>query len=186
MSIRQILKRHVRDGKLIQIKSAWSDDDDNETPRKMYVSKDVHAAILEPFPETETGRLRAELAAWMASFIENNEISVSEDPYDKPPDTMLARIDPPAKEFWSIRAFEDLDETGNRKSPGIRALGAFVAKNEFVALVWDTREAIGSDFNDLRDEVCAAWRDLFGAETPHKGANLNAYLDSWFSDDSCG
>ncbi len=116
---------------------------------------------------------REELRVWLDAFSEGGEISVAEDPHKKPPDAMLARVDPVADEFWSIRITEPEDTSG------IRALGAFAAKDTFVALTWDYREHIGEDFNDAVADAREAWRDLFGDEPPFSGENLDEYLSNY-------
>ena len=83
------------------------------------MSPDILAVITPPFPETEKGKRLSEFRAWLDAFMEGSEISVAQDPDQKPPDAMLARVKPVEDEFWSIRVTEP------EKTPGIRSLGGF-------------------------------------------------------------
>ncbi|HEY6618636.1 MAG TPA: hypothetical protein VIY68_03745 [Steroidobacteraceae bacterium] len=141
----------------------------DDTARILYVSADVDAAVMYPFPETPEGERLAEFRARLDDFIEGAELSVAENPCDKPFDAMFARVRPVEKEFWSIRV-TDPDDT-----PGIRSFGAFSDTNEFVALTWEMREDI-SVFDEEVEAAIAAWSDYFGSEPPYRGDNLNEYL----------
>ena len=143
----------------------------DETARDIYVSPSIMASVAPPFPfpDTEEGERLAEFCAWLDVFVEGGELSVSEDPDNKPPETMLARVHKIEDEFWSIRVTEP------ERTPGIRAFGAFVDTDEFVALTWTMREDI-EIFNDEVAEAKAIWKDHFGSEIPHHGSTLNAYL----------
>ena len=105
--------------------------------------------------------------------MEGAEISVAEDPHDKPPDVMLARVDPIEAEFWSIRVTEP------EETPGIRAFGAFTQKDTLVALTWEYRELIGDAFDDEVDSVRDAWTVLFVSEEPFGGASLDECLTNY-------
>jgi hypothetical protein len=69
---------------------------------------------------------------------------------------MLARVHPVEKEFWSIRI------TAPEDTPGIRSLGAFSNKDDFVALTWDKREIIADEFNEEVTSTIECWKDYFG------------------------
>lgn len=143
-----------------------------ETARTMYVTPEISDLTTPPFPDTEKGDRLAVLAAWLDAFSEHGEFSVSEDPDNKPPSTMLARVHPTDAEFWSIRVTEP------ECTAGIRILGAFVAKDEFMALTWEYREFIAS-FDGEVEAVRDEWRDLFGALRPHSGNNVSDYLTNF-------
>jgi hypothetical protein len=140
----------------------------------MYVSADVLAAVTPPFADTLEGERLGMFRAWLDDFVDGARISVSEDPDRKPPYAMLARVHPVDDEFWSIRVNEPLD------TAGIRSLGAFWKLNEFVALTWAKREDIGADFDAEVDEAQERWADLFAAETPHTGDDLDEYLTNYY------
>lgn len=68
--------------------------------------------------------------------------------------------------------------TDPSETPGIRILGAFCAKDEFVALQWDFRESMqnfDADVVMVRDY----WRDYFGNLAPHSGNGLDDYLSNY-------
>lgn len=176
MSRQQIIAQHVADGNLFKFKSTdfevWGIPED-ETPRTMYVSSDIMAAVTLPLADTEEGERLGEFRAWLDGFIEGGEISVAEDPDQKPPDAMLARVHPVNAEFWSIRV------THPEMTPGIRSLGAFSDKNEFVALTWGKREIIDDKFNEEVASARESWSDHFGSETPRQGDSLHEYLTTY-------
>jgi hypothetical protein len=142
----------------------------DETARTLYVSSEISAAVSFPFPDTPEGERLGEFRAWLDNFIEGSELTVAEDPDQKPPDAMLARVHPVEKEFWSIRV--TLPET----TPGIRSLGAFSDTDEFVALTWEKRELIAGQFNQEVEFAMQAWKDFFGIVPPHQGNSPNDYL----------
>jgi hypothetical protein len=142
----------------------------DDMPRKVYVSPEVMEAVSAPFPDTDEGRRLGAFRGWLDAFLLNAEISVCENPDCKPPETDLARVRPVEAEFWSIRVMEPQD------TDGLRSLGAFHDKDEFIALTWQYREIIGDQFDDEVDEVQSYWCNIFGAEIPHKGESLDDYL----------
>ena len=116
--------------KLFDLKPLMSSGDDAETPRSVYVTADIMAVVAYPFPDTPDGARLGKFRAWLDDFVDGARISVSEDPDNKPPYTMLARVHRVEDEFWSIRVNEPLC------TAGIRSLGAFWSLDEFVALTW--------------------------------------------------
>lgn len=168
--MRLILDRLVAEGKLIERPSAFTG---LETAITMYVSPEISALTARPFPNTFEGVRLGEFAAWLDAFSEHGMISVSQDPDNKPHDTMLARVRPVEAEFWSIRV------TDPKCTPGIRALGAFVGKDAFVTLTWDYREMI-VNFDEEVAAAREAWRDLFDSVPPHSGNNLSDYLTNYW------
>lgn len=154
--------------KVHEFKSLFVDEDE-ETPRRMVVSPDIHTAVQLPFADTPEGIRCGEFRAWLESFVELGELSVSEYPFNKPPETMLARTDPIGDEVWSIRVTEPED------TPGIRAFGSFAEQNGFIALTWALREVIDDDFAGAVEDARDTWKDYFG-EPPFKGESLDEYL----------
>jgi hypothetical protein len=134
MSIQDIIQQHLGDGALFELKSLdaeiWGIGED-ELARTMYVSPEIMAVITPPFADTVDGERMGEFRAWLEPFILGGELSVAENPDNKPPETMLARVHPVEKEFWAIRV-TDPDTT-----PGVRSFGAFSAKD--CAYVGETR-----------------------------------------------
>jgi hypothetical protein len=170
MSIKsKLLEVAIEASKLVKLKSLLTGD---ETVRTMIVSADIFAAVTPPFPDTIDGLRCAEFRGWLDGFLEGGEISVAEDPDQKPRSTMLARVHPKDEEFWSIRV-TDPDDT-----PGIRSLGAFWNRDEFVALDWEYREDM-SDFDMSVQDAIDHWRDIFDNLARHDGDSLNEYLSNY-------
>jgi hypothetical protein len=128
------------------------------------------SVVTQPFADTEEGERLGQFRAWLDGFIEGGQLSVAVDPDKKPPDAMLSRVHPVDKEFWSIRV------THPEETPGIRSLGAFSEKDEFVALTWGMREVIDDKFSEEVASAIESWNDYFGSEIPHRGNNLDEYL----------
>jgi hypothetical protein len=169
MSIGVALNALLGAGKLVIVPSLFTG---YETARTMIVSPDILAEVTPPFPDTEDGRRLGEVRAWLDNFSEDGEISVAENPFEKPPNAMLARVDPPGDEFWSIRVTDPED------TPGIRGFGGFSEQDWFVAVTWEYRENI-EDFNAAVLDAMAAWQDFFGTESPLKGDSLDEYLTNY-------
>ena len=172
MSIAQKIEDHVSAHALFKLKSldfeVWGIPED-DAARTIYVTADIIAVVTPPFADTCQGERLGQFRAWLDGFIEGNDLSVAENPDRKPPDTMLARVNPVAEEFWSIRV------THPEETPGIRSLGAFSNLDEFVALTWFMRDDIDS-FDEEVIEAMITWDDYFAPETPHRGASLDEYL----------
>jgi len=169
MSIRAKLRTLLSRNRLFELESLFTG---NDTARTMIVSADILAVVTPPFSDTEHGRRLGEFRAWLDNFSEGGEISVAEDPDQKPPDAMLARVAPVDDELWSVRVTEPED------TAGIRSLGGFAAKDKFICLIWDFREGIPV-FDDEVDAAHDAWCDLFGSQGPMSGANLDEYLTNY-------
>lgn len=168
MSIIEIVDSLVRSGELIERPSTLL----QIQARGLYVTSDLDAHTSLPFADTLEGERFAAVAQYFDAFSELNMITVSENPHRKPPDVMLARVDPENDEFWSMRIV-DPEETA-----GIRVLGAFCAKDSFVALTWDYRENI-LDFDAEVKGVKESWAGYFGAIKPYSGSCLDDYLTNY-------
>ncbi len=100
-------------------------------------------------------------------------MSVGEDPDNKDPDALIARVHPIQDEFWDLRV--------TAPKPGIRAFGGFAELDAFVCLTWEFRDAIDEDNFSAEVERCKEeWRKLFGNTPPFKGDNIDAYLTNCF------
>ena len=86
----------------------------------------------------------AEFAQTLDAFSEGGRISIAQNPDQKPWDVVLARVHPVSAEFWSIRV------TAPEETPGIRAFGGSVGKDEFAVLTWHLREEMSSFDADVR------------------------------------
>ena len=170
MSIQDAIKGLIVDDKLIDRPSSFL----GMRGRRLYVTPEIDGIARKPFADTHKDERLAELAASLDAFCELNEITVSENPDDKPRDVMLARVRPVNREFWSMRVTEP------EGSPGIRVLGGFAGRDEFVALAWDMRENI-SDFDEEVKEVSSVWNDYFGTILPFQGVELDDYLTNYYA-----
>lgn len=137
--------------------------------RDMFVTPEIDVIAKRPFADTELGERHAAVAVYLDAFAELNEITVSENPFTKPRDTMLARVHPAASEFWSMR-ITDPEETA-----GMRILGGFCGVDAFVGLTCELREHI-TDFDSEVDDIHDAWADFFGTTGPYSGESLDDYL----------
>ena len=137
------------------------------------MTTDIARVVQEPFEQTERGDRLAEFRQFLDAFSEGAVFSVSESPHEKPRDTMLARVDPPEAQFWSLRVLYP------EGTDGIRCLGAFESFDQFIALTWSFREDVLS-FDDEVSAVREEWRKHFGAQLPHSGDNLDAYLSEYY------
>ena len=145
-----------------------------ETARTMIVSPEILQVVSPPFSADLRGRRLAEFRQWMDAFSEGGQVSIAENPRDKPSNAMMARVEPVKAEFFSIRV------TAPEETPGIRSLGGFGDKDKFIALTWDLRELI-ENFDDEVEIVQTAWTGLFGTEPPHSGEHLDEYLSNYIS-----
>jgi hypothetical protein len=137
----------------------------DETARVIYVSTEILHDVSPPFADTRDGQRLVEFRQTLDAFVEGAEFSVADDPDTKPTDAMLARVHPVNAHIWDIRSIAP--------RPGIRALGGFLARDEFVALTWDYRENLdGPGKWDEEIARCQSiWRELFGDVEPFDGAS---------------
>ena len=138
--------------------------------RCLLVGADVWEATRGPFSDDFTGERQAHFRAALDQFVSGGELAVADDPYDKDPDAMLARINPIHEEVWDIRIVEP--------GSGVRCFGRFVARDTFVGLGWDYRENIRSsgEWDHMRNHAIEVWRTLFGDLEPFRGDRINDYL----------
>jgi hypothetical protein len=140
--------------------------------RTIWVTLDVLDAVNETDGQHQTALRHMEFGATLDAFINWEEISVSEHPFDKARDTFLARVDPVEQELWDIRAITP--------PPGMRCVGGFVGCDQFVALVSEYRENYEpGEFDRLVTLAKQEWERLFGSLTPHSGDGLDAYLTKY-------
>jgi hypothetical protein len=121
---------------------------------------------MPPFKQNWEGKAHASLRALLDAFSEGAEMSVAEQPFEKPSDTILARVHPVRDEVWDVRCFDPY--------PGIRVLGRFSECDHFVALTWNYRENMDWPAEIARCK--AAWRNIFGDLPPHLGRRIDEYL----------
>jgi hypothetical protein len=174
MSMRSGIKRRVfelvREGALVRIKPLVLID---PVFRCVLAGVGVWRDVRGPFEDSLHGDRMAQFRQTLDNFVAGGELPVGEDPHDKDPDTVLARIDPVAEQVWDIRVTEP--------GSGLRCFGCFAGKDTFIALTWDYREDIASDDWDRECEQCKEeWAALFPDHPPFKGDSLDDYLSCNF------
>jgi hypothetical protein len=169
MSIRDQIRRLVETGDLICLESV---DFGEDTPRSIFISREVQEALTRPFPERKE-ILHAEFLQQLDAFLEHCEMTVAENPRVKPSDALMARVDPIEDEFFDFRITSPF--------PQIRAFGGFAEKNTFVLVTWNYRDAIENDFDGEVARCKMEWQKLFGNTPPFKGNGLNDYLSNFIS-----
>jgi hypothetical protein len=142
--------------------------------RTLWLTSDVLDVVNSTTAETWTAIRHMQFGASLDAFINWEEISVAENPFNKEPDAFLARVAPVERELWDIRTIEP--------PQGMRCIGGFVDRDEFVGLVWDYRENVKSgQFDALVERGYREWQRLFGPLTPHRGDSLDAYLTNYIA-----
>lgn len=167
MSIHDVISVLVENEKLFCLDGTFPGD---ETPRTVFVSKEIYDDFCEPWEDTRDGNRRAQARAVLDGFIAGDFITVSEDPFKKNSRCILARIAPVQFEVWDFRCLDP--------NPGIRIFGHFAEKDTFVALHWDYRENLDEvgDFDEAAKICLALWENLFGQISPYTRGNLSGYL----------
>jgi hypothetical protein len=139
---------------------------DGETPRVLLISERIRSDFMPPWPDTIEGERRAGARALLDAFSNGDFFTVGQDPHNKDPDAMMARVDPTGDEVFDFRSFDCRQ--------GLRIFGCFIEKDEFIALTWDFREDV--DWDNATAECMAEWRRLFGDLLPHSGDSIDDYL----------
>jgi len=58
----------------------------------MIVTSEILKAISPPFSDDVKGERLAEFRQWLDAFSEGAQITIAQNPKDKPPDAMMARV----------------------------------------------------------------------------------------------
>lgn len=174
MSISEMLRQRVAElvesGELLQLEPLIPDD--LSYTRTIWVTPEVLDVINSGEEENWIAERHRRFEASLDAFINWEEVSVSENPFDKNRETFLARVAPIDWELWDIRTIEP--------PQGMRCLGGFVGQDEFIALVYDYRENYAQgEFDNLVERCHSEWLRLFGTLTPHSGGTLDAYLTKY-------
>ena len=97
MSIAEIVVQLVEQKRLFPHRSEtfeqWDIPEEDQS-RKLYLSADVSAAVAKPLEDTQEGERLARFRAWLDGFVEGMELTVAEDPHEKPAWAMLACVCP--------------------------------------------------------------------------------------------
>lgn len=171
MSIRDLIRDHVKEGRLHTLSPALPSI---PVVRHMFVTNDVLDALdTSIWADDPKARMRgAQLRADLDRFTMGDPITVAENPYSKPASTYIARTDPVRDQVWDIRSRDP--------KPSIRVLGCFAQTDCFVALAWDLRTNLGGpDSKEWRDFIVrckATWRNLFHTYQPHSGGQISDYI----------
>lgn len=137
--------------------------------RTLFVSREVRDDVTPPWPDNYDGYRLSVFRGTLDAFTRGDLISVSEDPFDKPPNTFLARVHPVGEEVWDIRC-----SGGN---PQIRCFGRFLGKDVFVALTWSYRDNL--NWEDEREDCKSAYDALFASCPLFRGGSLDDYLSNF-------
>ena len=141
--------------------------------RALYASPDVYRLVVGPWSD-EAERYRCgKLWADFDRFVEGRPIPVSlENPYAKPRQTYLSRMDPAEDEVWQIRS--------RAPRPAIRVFGRFAYRDCFVALNWGLRKDLGEagsrEFQQAIRNCLAAWRRIFPTHNAFTGSSADDYI----------
>jgi len=147
--------------------------DGRKVVRPLVVSLDIDSHVWPAnWPDNRDGDRLAEFRAVLDAFSAGEAISVSQNPFQKDPTTILARVHPIRYGLWDIRV--------THPSPGIRCLGGFTKRDSFAALVWDYRENLetAEDWSNIIEECKTKWHSLFST-APLCGDNLDEYLSEY-------
>lgn len=165
MSIRDELQNHL--GKTLFVLEPL---DGREVVRDLIVSSDVDGMIWpKDWPDNRDGERLSEFRATLDAYSAGDTISVSDDPFQKPPETILSRVHPAQFDFCDIRVLEP--------SPGIRCFGGFGDYDLFIALAWDYRENLDDPaaWSQIIQDCKRQWFALFQAAPLHR-RSLNECL----------
>lgn len=142
--------------------------------RELFVSREIIETVNEPWADNWMGQRHQEFRATLDSFSRGDRLTVSEQPYTKGPETVVARVDPVADEIWDVRCIAP--------NARIRCLGAFGGRDMFVALTWFYREDVTTKaaWNDEINRCKSEWNRLFAQIKRYKGKSIDDYLSNCF------
>ena len=167
MSIKAIIQANLGQ-RLFPLDPVFKSD---ESVRAMIVSQEVLDAVEGDFPDNWDGLRLADFRETLDAFSTGEEITVGENPFQKPGDCYMARVDPVALEVVDIRTMF---------GPGIRVFGSIVDLDCFVALTWDYREDMNFGYECARCKH--DWKQIFGSLEPYsKGKRLDECLTKVFA-----
>ena len=166
MSIQDAIKA-LDETEIFPVRSSWEGE---ETPRYAYLSREVAQFMWEPDDSDLSLARRAK--GLVDDFVEGGHISVGWRPHDKGV-CIMARVDSPHPDYeiWDFRL---------TPKPGVRILGGFVEKDEFLCLTWDYRDNFEDQWPQQIGRCIFAWQRLFGSELPFQRAHVDEYLSQPF------
>jgi hypothetical protein len=139
-------------------------------PREIYISDEVDDLVSRPWPKRDRKRHK-QARAFLEIFCQNGYVLIANNPFDKPSNAMIARVDPVNLQVFDFRCI--------KPERGIRVFGCFAVKDTFVALTWDYREEI-DDFAQCARECRQEWDELFQYISPLAKTDLSGYLSTNF------
>ena len=177
MSIRDVIRARVEEGRLLHLRPVMADD---PVKRHMFITEEIRTLIMGPWTNKQMQMRCGYLRGNLESFVKGQIVSVSLT-IDKKDEAYLGRLQPPEDETWDIRS--------RKPRPGLRVLGRFSEPDHFIAILccprsiavdWLTRPSLGDgDSEEWRDAIqqCkAAWRQLFEPYEPYSGGNISDYI----------
>jgi hypothetical protein len=162
------IKEKIRELLNVEVFHLYSEFEGEETPRAMFVSREVAELTHEEWTGKPGEMLRATAAGVLQSFVAGDWLTIGEDPFNKDSAAIMARVDPINYEIFDFRCLAP--------KPGIRILGCFIDVDEFIALTWDYRDNFDDNWPEQVERCRQEWIRLFGCLPPHKGKVLNEYV----------
>ena len=156
MSISDEVLAREKEGRIVRLTPPFDTEH-----RRLYLSDEVRGWVMEPWSHPPGATRGMALRADLESFVRGDTIAAAT-ALRKRDDTYLALLDPPEKGIWQIRSLAP--------RPSIRILGAFVARDCFIALAAEERKWLeGFRSRPWRRAIASAtssWRRLFPAYNP--------------------
>lgn len=173
MSIRERIKARIREVEGKGLRHLPSSIASDLRVRDVFVSDEVWEMVTPPWSENWEGQRHQSFRGSLDAFTRGEEISVSENPFEKRWSTFLARVHPIEKEVWDIRTFEP--------NPGTRCFGHFGDRNLFITLTWQYRENLegGKDWDDEVSYFVSEWKKLFCNIPPFIGRTVDDLLSNY-------
>lgn len=141
--------------------------------RHLVVSEEIRECVTPPWAGNWMGLRHSTFRGTLDAFIQGEELSVAEHPFNKLGDAFLARVHPVEDEIWDIRSIDP--------NARIRCFGAFGGKNLFIALTFAYREDITTteDWDYEIDRCKGMWNQFFGSMNRFKGGSLDEYVSNY-------
>lgn len=141
MSIRDVISHLAGINLLFQVVPSVPG---SKTVREMLASEHLNRFLCGPWETKDLEICANRSKAYLDAFVQGHQMTVGCDPYQKPKNTMLARIAPVEDEVWDFRC--------RGAKPAVRVLGLFAEKDLFVALTYEYRKILAA--RNRRMERC--------------------------------
>lgn len=187
MSIRDLIRFWIDDGRLFELKPVLDSD---PIQRTLIVSKEILSLLEGPWIDEAWAQRCGELRATLEAYIRGQRIGICLKPY-KGASAYMARLDRPEDEVWDIRSIDP--------NPALRLFGRFAETDLFVALIWSPRSVevpasqrppLGPrnsiEWRNAILECKAEWNKLFPSYAPLHGSQTHEYIkDNFFPVGDC-